>query len=72
MIQSDDDGHRACLGNPGCNLEEQEEFRQQVQVTGLVDMFDYQDRAQLMPESERFTCLFTDKGRKQNLIEADA
>ena len=65
MIQSDDDGHRACLGNPGCNLEEQEEFRQQVQVTGLVDMFDYQDRAPLMPESERFTCFLQTKAASE-------
>jgi len=63
-IRADIDGHRRYLNNPGCQLDEQDEFRAQLQVTGLLDMFDYQDKQ--MPQSERFTWFGVDKDRKYN------
>jgi len=63
-IRADIDGHRRYLNNPGCQLDEQAEFRAQLQDTGMLDMFDYQDKQ--MPQSERFTWFGVDKDRKYN------
>ena len=65
-IKSDIEGHQRCLDNPGCRRGEQEEFRQQLHTTGLVDMFDYQDPDAPMPENERLAWFFREKDRKWN------
>jgi exodeoxyribonuclease III len=65
-IKTDIDGHQRCLDNPGCRKEEQEEFRQQLHTTGLVDMFDYQDPKAPMPDNERLTWFFREKDQIWN------
>ena len=62
-VVGDGDVHPKWFNNPGCQTNDQAEYRQQIAETGLLDVFHHQDPDTAVTEQDRFTWYFTEKDR---------